>query len=43
MIKQQFHYDQSVSSSEFEQEMDAILAEVRFVTRSDTPSRQKRS
>ncbi len=46
MIKQQFHYDQSVSSSEFEQEIDAILTEVnayipKFVTRSNTPSRQK--
>ncbi len=45
MIKQQFHYDQSISSSEFEEEIDAIPTEVnayipRFVT--DTPSRQKR-
>ncbi len=47
MIKQQFHYDQSASSLEFEQKIDAILTEVnsyipRFVTRSDTPSRQER-
>ncbi len=46
MIKQQFHCDQSVSSSEFEKEIYAILTEVnahmpRFVTRSDTPSKQK--
>ncbi len=45
MIKEQFHYDQSVSSMEFEYEIDAILTEVnayipRFVTRSDTPNRQ---
>ncbi len=48
MIKQQFHYDQSVTSMEFEQEMDTILTKVnayiqRFVTRSDTQSRQERS
>ncbi len=48
MIKEQFHYDQSVSSMEFEHEIDAILTEVnayipRFVTRSDTPNRQERS
>ncbi len=48
MIKEQFHYDQRVSSMEFEKEIDAILTEVnayipRFVTRSHTPNRQQKS
>ncbi len=46
MMKGQFHYDQSVSSMEFEKEIDAILTEVnsyipRFITRSETPNRQE--
>ncbi len=48
MIKRQLHYDQSVSSMEFEHEIDTILTEInayipRFVIRTDTPNRNERS
>ncbi len=48
MRKQQFHYDQSVSSIEFEHKIDTILTEInayipRFVIRTDTPDRYERS
>ncbi len=47
MIREQFHYDQSVSSLAFEHEIDIILTEInayipRFVTRTDKPDRRER-